>query len=280
MNENKRVLEYYDQCHIDYKLIWKIHKTHAIHYGFYDKKNRTHKKAVANMNRVLARLAKIKSDDKVLDCGCGVGGSSVWIAKEIGAKVTGVNINKMQIEIAKEFAKEQEVGNKVTFLEKDFTKKMFPKNSFDVLWGIESICYVKDKRKFLKKAAKLLKKRGRIIIADGFIKKEAKKEQERKEMQTWLEGWAVPNIATISKFKKDLKEAGFKNIQYRDIKENVLLSSRRMYLASLNYPLAKMLELLKIRTKTQTGNVISAYYQYKTLKKDLWTYGIFTAEKP
>jgi hypothetical protein len=41
----------------------------------------------------------------------------------------------------------------------------------------------------------------------------------------------------------------------------------------------KIAEFLKLRTKTQTGNIIAARYQYIALLKGLWKYGIFYAEK-
>ena len=41
----------------------------------------------------------------------------------------------------------------------------------------------------------------------------------------------------------------------------------------------KIAEFLKIRTKTQTGNIVAALYQHKALLKKLWEYGIFYAEK-
>lgn len=125
-----------------------------------------------------------------------------------------------------------------------------------------------------------MKKNGRIIVADGFLQKENPEENEEKEMQKWLKGWAVPNLIGVNNFKKHLEQLNFKNIQFKDIKENVMPSSVRMYRASIiGYPIGKILELLGFRTKIQTGNIVSAFYQYKTLKKSLWTYGIFYAEK-
>jgi tocopherol O-methyltransferase len=40
------------------------------------------------MNQVLANKAKIRKTDLILDAGCGVGGSSIWLVRNIGAKAT------------------------------------------------------------------------------------------------------------------------------------------------------------------------------------------------
>src|SRR3989338_997704 len=94
------IINYYNQAHGDYRLVWNIDKTLSMHYGFYDKTNQNHADAVTNMNNILSRIARVKSKDRVLDAGCGVGGSSIWLAKNIGSKVVGININKKQVEIA------------------------------------------------------------------------------------------------------------------------------------------------------------------------------------
>lgn len=84
----KRVEEYYDYTFPFYKIFW--HKgTNGIHYGFWDEETNSHTEALINTNKTVADTGKIKYGDKVLDAGCGVGGTSIWIAKNRGAHVTG-----------------------------------------------------------------------------------------------------------------------------------------------------------------------------------------------
>lgn len=272
--------EYYNQAKFDYEWVWRIHKNFSIHYGFYDRTHRTHNKALINFNRILADMAAIGSQDHVLDAGCGVGGSSVWIAKNRGAKVTGININENQLSEARELAKRNDVLDSVRFIQKNFMDTGFPDNSFDVVWGLESICYAEDKKAFLNEARRILKDHGRIIIADGFQKKKDLSEVEQKTLDKWLKGWAVPNLAEIQSFKGNLEELGFRNIIFRDVTGNIVPSSKRMYWATIAiYPLAKMMQFLELRTEIQMKNMMGAYYQLIALKQDLWAYVIFYAVK-
>lgn len=276
----REIIEYYDQCHSDYRRLWKLDRNLAIHYGFYDKRHKTHDDAVINMNRVLAKTAKITSKDNVLDAGCGIGGSSIWIAKNIGAKVTGLNIHGAQLKIANNLAREYNVNHLVKFVKGNFMHTRFPNKRFDVIWGLESVCYAENKKDFLMEAKRLLKNKGRIVVADGFLKKENLNSKEKEEMEKWLAGWAVPNLASLTEFRTCLDELGFKNIRFRDVTENVLPSSVRMHKASiLAHPASKIFESIGLRTKIQTGNTASAFYQYVTIKKGLWGYGIFYAER-
>ena len=61
----------------------------GLHCGFFDAQHRAHDEAILNMNRVLASAAGISQQDRVLDAGCGIGGSAIWLARKIGARVTG-----------------------------------------------------------------------------------------------------------------------------------------------------------------------------------------------
>ncbi len=276
----KNIIEYYNQTYIDYKNIWKTDENLSIHSGFHDKKHTRHNDALINMNRALAKIAKISSKDKVLDCGCGIGGSTIWLAKEIKANLTGININKMQIKMARCLIKENNVKGFVRVVNDDYIKTRFQPKTFDVVWGLESICYAYDKKQFLKEAKRILKENGRIIIADGFLKTKNLNSKEKEEMSIWLNGWAVPNLSTVSEFKKYLKELNFRNIKYKDIKKNVMPSSKRLYYSSIiGYPFGMVLKWLGLRNEIQTNNMIGAYYQHTTLRKGLWTYGIFYAEK-
>jgi len=87
-------------------------------------------------------------------------------------------------------------------------------------------------------------------------------------------------LGTSQDFKNYSKNVGFSKTYFSDITKNIMPSSRKIYLYS--FPglfLAKIAEFFKIRTKVQTGNFVSGRYQYKALKKKLWKYGIFYAEK-
>src|SRR3990167_687725 len=188
---NEKVIEYYNQTEIDYRWLWRLGRNLAIHYGYDDEQHRNHDMAVVNFNRVLALMASIKETDTVLDAGCGIGGSSIWLAKNKGCKVVGISIVPRQIERARSLAKKHGVEHLVTFELQDYNQTSLPNNHFDVVWGLESICYAVNKKLFLIEARRLLKNDGRIIIADGFTNRKPSTPKETYVQQKWLEGWAV-----------------------------------------------------------------------------------------
>lgn len=70
------------------------------------------------------------------------------------------------------------------------------------------------------------------------------------------------------------------NLVWRTRRNLSIHMSARLYrYARLLYPLGRLLELIGVRNKAQTANIVSAIGQHETLRKGLWQYGIFTAEK-
>ena len=164
--DNDYIAKYYDETLPYYKYLWSK-EANALHYGFWDKETRNVQEALLNENKFLAEAADIKVTDKVLDAGCGIGGSSIWIAKNIGADVVGITLSEKQLGEAKKLAAENNLNSKVKldFRLGDYLKIGFSDNAFDVIWAIESVCHTEDKADFLKEAYRILIPRGRLVFS-------------------------------------------------------------------------------------------------------------------
>lgn len=132
---------------------------------------------------------------KILDVGCGIGGTSRYIfiyiyinvtrlefkcmfcvylhgilfrylAKRLGdgALVTGITLSPNQARRASELAATQGVTN-TEFKVMDALKMDFPDNSFDFVWACESGEHMPDKKKYVEEMTRVLKPGGRIVIA-------------------------------------------------------------------------------------------------------------------
>lgn len=128
---------------------------------------------------------------RVLDVGCGVGGTSRYLARELGCAVTGITISTRQVEIATRLATKEETpgaegggsgekgcislgakGGQVRFLELDAEKmgEYFAgaAAAFDVVWISEALSHFPDKALFFANAAKVLRPGGKLVLADWF----------------------------------------------------------------------------------------------------------------
>ena len=97
----------------------------------------------------------------LLDVGCGGGLLSEPMCR-LGAKVTGIDATRKNINIAKIHAKKNKLQiNYVTAS----PEKLKIKNKFDVILNMEIVEHVSDLNYFLKSCEKLLKKNGIMFVA-------------------------------------------------------------------------------------------------------------------
>ncbi|QLE58775.1 cyclopropane-fatty-acyl-phospholipid synthase family protein [Nostoc sp. TCL26-01] len=285
MNSVETIVNYFDHTLPIYRKYWyRNSESYALHYGFWEKDTQNFSESLVNTNKFLADKLNIKASDTILDAGCGVGGSTIWLAKTFQAKVIGITISEKQVEEAKKLAKANHVEHLVDFQVQNYLNTNFLDESFDVVWAIESVCYAEQKQDFLQEAFRLLKHGGRLGIADGFQGRDFQHTDEVEMMNVFNEGLAIPNIAKISDFKDYLNDIGFKNVELWDKTQAVLHSARRIYLlCSFIYPLRRILKIFKPHSRTLAileKNNCAGIVQYKLVKSGLGAYAVFSGEKP
>jgi len=112
---------------------------------------------------ICSKIRNYYGDDlsvlEILDAGCGGGIISIPLAR-LGAKVTGIDAGKANIEAAKTHAKKK--GIKIDFLCTNIEEH---KKQYDVLLCLEVIEHVDNLEEFMESLASLLKPGGLIILS-------------------------------------------------------------------------------------------------------------------
>jgi tocopherol O-methyltransferase len=269
---------YYEETWGEYRWLWLTRANPAMHFGYWGRGVRCHAQSLIAMNRVMADAAAVTPGDLVLDAGCGVGGSAIWLAKERQARVTGITPVVDQVEKARRFARQHRVETMVSFHAQDYCSPTLPTAYFDVVWAQESVCHAHDKEAFVATAHRVLKPGGRLVMTEYLRPRRPHAEAGERTLQSWLSRWAIPDLATADEFEGWLLTAGFSEVQFKDITANVRPSLRRLYvMTTLLYPGAALLHALRLRSSVQHGNLVAARTQWTALQRGLWRYGLITA---
>lgn len=282
-SKNKEeVIKYYEECDNAYRDAWGMEKNKQLNLGLWKKGTKNLSQALLNLNAEIAVKAGITKESVILDAGCGVGGTAIYFAKNFGCKVTGITITPHQAEKARENAKKEGVDHLVDFAEMDFMSTSFESESFDVITGMESICYAEPKIDFLKEAYRLLKKGGRLALAENLQGKAELNQKEYDSLYTnAFNGCKVESLDTAEQYLNNLKQLNFSEFRCEDYTELIrpsILRLRRFYYAAVAYNAYHRL-IGKPFSATQEANTKMCYHLHSSLKNGLWTYGIISATK-
>jgi ubiquinone/menaquinone biosynthesis C-methylase UbiE len=276
----QEIIDYYDRSYDDYQIVWHVNSRMCIHYGYWDETTPSLRAALTNMNRKLAEMADVESHHKVLDAGCGVGGSSIFLAKEIGCGVTGITLSADQVDKARLNAAKYGAGDKVKFRVANFLNLPFDDQSFDVVWCIESVCHANEKGDFLKEAFRVLKKSGTLVVADFFRTEKDPSLDTGQWMKRWANAWAIPDFEKLSSFESKAFQNGFSSVTNFDITKPIYPTAKRLYYCLVPGLICDgFLRLFGKRTKWNMENVWSTLYQYRSLQEGFWDYRVVKAIK-
>src|SRR5262245_53080411 len=143
---------HYDLTTVFYRLLWGRH----IHHGLWEAEESA-QAAAQRLTDTVAREAAIRPCESVLDVGCGMGGSSIHLARHFDCQVTGVTLSPLQRFWARCSARWHGVRRRTRFQCADVEQISFAERSFDVVWSIECTEHLFDKPAFFQKAGRWLR---------------------------------------------------------------------------------------------------------------------------
>lgn len=139
-----------------------------MHHGYYGPDGRTTKdrrQAQIDLIEELLTWAGITTADNILDVGCGIGGSSLYLAQKYDAQVTGITLSPVQAARAGVRAATANLSDRVQFQVADALQLPFADQSFDFVWSMESGEHMPDKTRFLQEMCRVLKPGGQLLMA-------------------------------------------------------------------------------------------------------------------
>jgi tocopherol O-methyltransferase len=209
------IRQHYDLATLFYRLLWGQH----IHHGLWES-SESPKLAQRRLTEKLASLAEIQSGDRVLDVGCGMGGSSIHLAKHLKCQTTGVTISRLQRRWATTSAWMGGVSNQTRFLCSDAEQVTFEPGEFDVVWSVECTEHLFDKPRFFQRAAQWLRPGGRMAICAWLAGEPDAAEHDRKVFEV-CEGFLCPSLGTRDDYIGWMQNAGLEKVCYHDWTDRV-----------------------------------------------------------
>jgi tocopherol O-methyltransferase len=205
------IRRHYDISTFFYWLLWGRH----IHHGLWSG-NESPQVAAQQLTERLVEEAGILRGSRVLDIGCGMGGSSIHLAKALECRVTGVTLSPFQRRWASMAAWLGGAGGRAEFLCADAEKVEFPAASADVVWSVECTEHLFDKPAFFRRAAEWLKPGGRMAICVWLAGDEPLTSAQEQLAFGVCEGFFCPSLGTEADYCGWMTAAGLEMTAVHD----------------------------------------------------------------
>ncbi len=260
-----------------YRLLWGPH----IHHGLWDDNapddDTSAYQAQCQLTDTLADLANITSADRLVDIGCGMGGSAIRLAKLRGCDVTGVTLSPVQRNWAAFSSRVNRVAAQTRFLAEDAERVVFQPASFDAVWSVECTEHLFDKPQFFQRAAEWLRPGGRIAICVWFEGEDTTQSGHRRQCEEVCERFVCPSLATRSDYAGWMVQNGLEirhNVDWTDrVARTWEICKRRVQRTGVRH-LARVLDREQVDFIDGFDALLNAY------RSGAMQYGAIVAEKP
>jgi tocopherol O-methyltransferase len=263
------IRDHYDRISYLYRALWGEH----IHHGYWED-NESSAEAQVKLIEQLASRAQIPRNARVLDVGCGVGGSSLWLAKNLDCSVLGITISPVQASMATEKARLEGLQDSVLFRVMDANQLDLPGESFDAIWVIECSEHLNNKGHFIENCYQLLKPGGVLALCAWLVAEELESDEQTRLVENVCRGMLLPSLASLKDYTDWMRASGFEHVETEEITKRVEETWSRC--ASLvERPEIKM--ILRV-TDDRTRDFVEAFRAIRhAYSVGAMSYGMFTA---
>lgn len=242
-----KVAQYYDANTRRFLAVGGSGGALAIHRPLWAEGVETSQEAAAHVNDIIRDEAERhlgRPPRRVLDLGCGVGGSLFHLAPHWPkAEMTGITISAVQRATAEGEATRRNLGARCRFLRADFSAARG--SEADLAMAVESHVHAQSAAAFLDAAASALASGGLLVIVDDMLQRPETDlpMAERRWLDRFRAGWRLGHVPDLAGLQATAEHAGFETLAVQDLTPLIRLDRLRDRALHLAGPVAQGLGL-------------------------------------
>ncbi|GLR63069.1 class I SAM-dependent methyltransferase [Marinospirillum insulare] len=170
-------------------------------------------------SRQLAEQASFLPAQKVLDLGCGTGGSSRLLVDEYGLQVVGVDITQPFVDVAQWLTQATGLTARTKFICADAQCLPLEDESFDAVWSQHTLMNLPDLAKGLAEVNRVLKPSGRLLLHEVL---QGDNLEALAFPVPWADTASTSHLIKPAELEKQLTTAGFVKVTQQEVTEQAL----------------------------------------------------------
>lgn len=152
---------------------------------------------------------------KLLDIGCGLGGTTRYLASQYHSQVIGIDLTAEYLNVGKFFNQQLGLSDKINFLQASALSLPFAAHTFNGVTMLHVGMNIDDKLKLFSEVFRCLRKKSYFLIYDVMQSNEG----EVFYPLPWSSTAKNSYLATVETYQKTLVEAGFEVLQINNRRE-------------------------------------------------------------
>ena len=217
---NSRIRDFYD----DSTPLWLNTWGEQMHHGYYGprgKRQVEHKQAQLDMIEALLEWGQAPTRvERFLDAGCGVGGSSRYLARRHPeAEGLGVTLSPVQAARGTDYNQRAGVGDRLLTVARDvYTLDPERDGTFDLIWSMESAEHMADKQALFELFGRLLRPGGRLLMATWCHRPEppALTDDDQRVLDSICKLYHLPPLVSVPTLAEAAGAAGLAHVATDD----------------------------------------------------------------
>jgi tocopherol O-methyltransferase len=219
----KQIQQFYDASSELWEDIWGEHMHHG-YYGADGSLPKERRQAQIDLIEELLKWSQVTEAKNILDVGCGIGGSSLYLAQKFNANATGITLSPVQAERAKQRAQSASLSERTEFLVANALDMPFADDTFDLVWALESGEHMPDKVKYMQECYRVLKPSGTLIMVTWCHRPTDTSpltQEEQKNLEDIYRVYCLPYVISLPEYETIARKLPLKNIRTADWSEAV-----------------------------------------------------------
>ncbi|GJM36131.1 MAG: delta(24)-sterol C-methyltransferase [Saprospiraceae bacterium] len=277
-NLNQRIQQFYDHSTQLWLDTWGEH----MHHGYYgpkgdQRKDRLH--AQVDLIHEVLKWGNIQQVYRLLDAGCGVGGSARHLAQLYGAEALGVTLSPVQVERGRQYNVRAGLQERVGIRVQDVMTLQPADGPFDLIWSLESAEHVADKKGLLALFYDLLQPGGKFLMVTWCHRPTPPvlSSSEQALLEKIYRWYHLPPMISIEHFNELATEVGFQQVKTADWSAAVAPFWNAVIRSALS--LRSIQGLIRSGLPTIKG-AWAMQYMNKGFRKGIIKFGLMQGQKP
>ncbi len=161
----------------------------------------------------LAARAEIQKGAELLDVGCGLGGTSRYLASAYNCKVAGLDLTEEYCRVAETLSARVGLADRTSYKQGSALEIPFADNNFDMVWTEHVQMNIKNKQTFYKEIKRVLKPGGQLAFHDVF---EGPAAAPPRLPVPWAMDDSINYLITVEDVRTLLAGLGFEKMCWED----------------------------------------------------------------